>query len=73
MSQNKYKIWSNEHTAWWAPNRHGYTQDRRRAGIYDEDEAFKIVEQANEFQIWSDDQGPVIPNETLIPLTKEDL
>lgn len=42
-----YKIWSNEHKGWWKPNKNGYTQNRREAGIYPEAEAREIVESAN--------------------------
>lgn len=30
----KYRIWSNEHNAWWKPNYCGYTQDINKAGVY---------------------------------------
>ena len=42
-----YVIWSVEHTAWWAPNRHGYTRDIRAAGRYQRSEAREIVREAN--------------------------
>ncbi len=34
-----YLIWSNEHRAWWRPNRLGYTEFHERAGRYTRDEA----------------------------------
>lgn len=40
-------IWSHEHRAWWAPDRHGYTTERQAAGHYEFDEALEIVKQAN--------------------------
>jgi hypothetical protein len=42
-----YVIWSIEHTAWWAPNRHGYVRDVLRAGRYSRGEAREIVRDAN--------------------------
>ena len=39
-------IWSNEHRAWWAPNRIGYTTNLSKAGVYSEDAAASICEQA---------------------------
>lgn len=38
-----YLIWSNEHRAWWAPNRQGYTTDVRAAGRYERSEAISIA------------------------------
>ena len=38
-----YLIWSNEHCAWWAPNRCGYTREADRAGRYDRSEAMRIA------------------------------
>lgn len=60
-----FKIWSNEHRGWWKPNRQGYTQNRREAGIYPEDEAFEIVESAN---IGLRD----IPNEAMVEITGDE-
>lgn len=40
-------IWSIEHDAWWAPNRHGYTRDRILAGRYSQQEARAIVRDSN--------------------------
>ena len=41
-----YLIWSFEHNAFWAANRDGYTRDAGRAGMYRQDIAVQIVEQA---------------------------
>jgi hypothetical protein len=40
-------IWSIEHEAWWAPNRHGYTRNVGLAGRYSEVEALEILQDAN--------------------------
>lgn len=31
----KYRIWSNEHKAWWRDEFFGYTSDINKAGVYD--------------------------------------
>lgn len=31
----KYRIWSNEHNAWWRDSFCGYTKDINQAGVYD--------------------------------------
>lgn len=41
-----YLIWSNEHRAWWRPNRCGYTTYVRNAGRYQRDEAIQIARNA---------------------------
>ena len=38
-AHGQYLIWSNEHRAWWAPERQGYTQSVDRAGRYSRAEA----------------------------------
>jgi hypothetical protein len=37
-----YLVWSNEHAAWWGPNRCGYNTHISHAGRYTRDEAIKI-------------------------------
>lgn len=37
-----YLVWSNEHRAWWGPNRAGYYSSIAAAGRYTRDEALKI-------------------------------
>jgi len=41
-----YLVWSNEHDAWWKPNRCGYTHDVWRAGRYDQAAAAEICQRA---------------------------
>lgn len=43
----EYLIWSEEHGAWWAKNRCGYTTSMKRAGRYPENEADAICANAN--------------------------
>lgn len=38
----QYLVWSNEHGAWWRPNRAGYTRDVCAAGRYSRQEAIDI-------------------------------
>ena len=40
-------IWSEEHLAWWASGKSGYTRSLQAAGRYTKDEALTIVEIAN--------------------------
>lgn len=39
-------VWSNQHSAWWRPNRRGYTTFIEEAGRYDRTEAEEIVRDA---------------------------
>lgn len=38
-----YRIWSNEHNAWWAPNSNGYTSVLEAAGWYDAEDTLNIL------------------------------
>lgn len=60
-TQQKYCIWSNEHTAWWNPDKCGYTRDRDNAGEYSKEEAEEICNSANQ---WIKDDGT--PNEVMV-------
>jgi hypothetical protein len=42
----QYLVWSNQHGAWWRPNRRGYTSAIEEAGRYTLDEAQRIVANA---------------------------
>jgi len=46
MAKRYYLIWSDEHKAWWKPNKAGYTYYMREAGRYTERQATNICEQA---------------------------
>lgn len=54
-----YLIWSNEHNAWWRPNRNSYTTDISKAGRYSLEMAIEICNGAN--YGWDTDRE--IPNE----------
>lgn len=41
-----YVVWSNEHSAWWGPNRAGYYTHLSAAGRYTRDEAIGICRNA---------------------------
>ena len=43
----EFLIWSEEHQAWWRANSCGYTTSIRQAGRYPEEEAKRIVFNAN--------------------------
>ena len=43
----RWRIWSMEHNAFWAPNREGYTTQRDGAGIYSYEDATSIVRNGN--------------------------
>jgi hypothetical protein len=62
----KYHVWSIEHTAWWKPNKQGYTRNKKEAGIYTQTEAFRICRGAN---LYLNDSKP--PNEALVPMQEE--
>lgn len=65
-----YLIWSNEHAAWWGPNRRGYTTSIGAAGRYSADEAKAIFEQANGHLRPEDElrEVPVLAPEALVPM-----
>ena len=40
--ETAWLIWSHKHSAWWGPDRAGYTTSIAHAGVYDEAEALDI-------------------------------
>jgi hypothetical protein len=61
MAEDRYLIWSFEHSAWWRPFSWGYTKEATLAGRYSLDEARAIVTRANLFR------PPEDPFEVLVP------
>lgn len=66
IREDDYLVWSNEHNAWWRPNRQGYTINRRVAGRYTRDEAISICAHARDG--WG--TGTALPSE--IPVRAAD-
>jgi hypothetical protein len=62
----KYRIWSNEHRAWWKPARHGYTSLKSQAGIYNEKEAIEICLDANIVL-----REKEVPKEAMVPVDED--
>lgn len=56
----QYLIWSFEHSAWWGWSRRGYVQEIGAAGIYSQEEAEEICNDANLTGL----------NEAMVPLSK---
>jgi hypothetical protein len=67
MEETYVLIWSNEHTAFWAPNQRGYTSIRSEAGAYPYSEANEICLSANK---WVNDAE--IPNEAMLPINPDE-
>lgn len=55
---DRYLIWSNEHRAWWRPNRSGYTIFVEKAGRYSQAEA---IEQSRHRDQSKNEAPPEIP------------
>jgi len=47
QTTDTYLIWSNEHMAWWRPNKCGYTTSIIAAGHYSKEEAIAICAYAD--------------------------
>ena len=62
-----YLVWSNEHDAWWKPNRRGYTHDVWGAGRYAETEAAEVCRKAA--YGW---RGGSLPPEVMVPAPEND-
>lgn len=60
-----YLIWSNEHRAWWRPQRQGYTSSIHEAGQYTRENAFKICKNAN-YEHFFDERCVATPNEIAV-------
>ncbi len=59
--EEKYLIWSIEHSAWWCPAENGYTLEKAKAGVYSYERACEIVESANINNL-------DVPNEAMIKI-----
>lgn len=51
-----YLIWSNEHNAWWGPDRRGYALHLAAAGRYTREDALSICQSARDG--WRDGEPP---------------
>lgn len=51
FKRRMFAIWSNERKAWWRQNRHGYTRDPEEAGLFSEETAQEICNEANLIEI----------------------
>lgn len=67
MDNQRWLIWSNEHSAWWKPNGMGYTQSVADAGRYSFAEAMQIVRSACIDCRWTDCAAIGVPNEIIVP------
>jgi hypothetical protein len=60
----KYLIWSNQHQAFWRPDKRGYACYIEEAGRYDEAEAVQIVLKAScDFQLKTTRTNPITGEE----------
>lgn len=59
-------VWSNEHNAYWRPNKCGYTQDVAQAGRYPVAEADSICQDAEPGRVHLSRDGS-IPPEVMVP------
>jgi len=46
MQDDRYLIWSHEHSGWWGPAECGYITNISRAGVYTRERACQIVHNA---------------------------
>lgn len=49
----RYLVWSNEHRAWWRPDRCGYTRNVTNAGIYSRADAIEIARASSTHIDWT--------------------
>ncbi len=64
MINQTYYIWSFEHKGWWKSSRRGYSENLSDAGLYFEEAAHKILNEAN---FLFDSGRATMPNEALVP------
>lgn len=55
----EYVVWSNEHRAWWGPNRAGYCTKLENAGRYDREAALAICDGARGGRQYNDNPSEV--------------
>ncbi|MGE0231744.1 MAG: hypothetical protein AB7O39_03365 [Flavobacteriaceae bacterium] len=65
-ANDRYVIWSHEHSAWWRPESRGYAKAIEDAGVYDRDEALLICHNARDG--WHPREAP-----TELPIRISDL
>lgn len=63
----KFRIWSNEHVAWWKPFGTGYTEIMAEAGIYTKEEARAIVTNSSYGGHFRSSKF-LVPHETMVPI-----
>jgi len=57
---SKVMIFSLEHDAWWKANGQGYTQSQVCAGLYDLEDADRIVEDANRHRRFPEKRNEIL-------------
>ncbi len=57
----RYVIWSHEHSAWWNPRSAGYTRSVIQAGIYDRKEALTICHQGRDGWLYQNSVPSEVP------------
>lgn len=67
MTEDTWLIWSNEHSAWWAPNGRGYTNRTAEAGRYPFMEALGICKTYRPEYSWSTNEASRQPMEVMVP------
>lgn len=67
IENQKYLVWSLEHSAWWAPEHAGYIGNVELAGRYDYDDAIKICQGAN-YMLTKRSTGMIRIYEAMVPV-----
>lgn len=65
-----YRIWSNEHGMWWAPDERGFTMVLERSGRYSLAAAERIIRQTLHGGLIVR-EGMSVPTEHLVPVPPE--